>query len=294
VADTGATGAVIQALAELGGSGIAYLEIFGPDPREARAQFDRWQPRLQALRRYATGRVSLGVSPHAPYSVSGPLYRLVADYAAAEKLPIAVHIAESADESALLATGEGGFADNWRSRSIPVQPPGVTPIAWLERQGVLSPRTLCIHAIRADAEDLRILAGHDAAVAHCPRSNARHGHGAAPLRDFLSLGIRTGVGTDSVASVTPLDLLAEARAAQQLAGLDALRALRLCTLDAARALGMDLEIGSLVPGKWGDIAVVRLPEGVDESHLANTLLTRGTGQVAATFLAGKEVWRGTL
>lgn len=294
VADTGATGAVIQTLAELGGSGIAYLEVFGPDPRVARTQFDRWQSRLEALRRYATGRVALGVSPHAPYSVSGPLYRLVAEYAAAEKFPIAVHVAESADESALLATGEGGFADNWRSRSIPVEPPGVTPLAWLERHGVLGSRTLCIHVVRAGAEDLRLLAGHDAAVAHCPRSNARHGHGAAPLRDLLALGIRTGVGTDSVVSVSPLDLLAEARAAQQLAGLEARRALRLCTLDAARALGLDREIGSLVPGKWGDIAVVRLPQGVDESRLADTLLTRGTGQIAATFLAGKEVWRGTL
>ena len=98
-------------------------------------------------------------------------------------------------------------------------------------------------------------------MAHCPLSNAAHGHGAAPLASFLRHGLRVGVGTDSVLSVGRLDLLAEARAARALAGLDADAALALCTLGGARALGLEGEIGSLEAGKWGDCVVLRLAPG---------------------------------
>jgi tetratricopeptide (TPR) repeat protein len=78
---------------------------------------------------------------------------------------------------------------------------------------VLSPATLCIHAIRANAADIALLAERGCAVAHCPRSNRAHDHGDAPLAALLAAGVRVGVGTDSVMSLSPLDLLAEARAA---------------------------------------------------------------------------------
>jgi 5-methylthioadenosine/S-adenosylhomocysteine deaminase len=164
-------------------------------------------------------------------------------------------------------------------------------VAWLEELGVLGPRTLCIHAVRASDGDLALLARRGAAIAHCPRSNARHGHGAAPLGAMLKRRIRVGLGTDSVASVGPLDLLAEARAARGLAPLDEAAALRLATLDGARALGLEQELGSLTRGKWGDLAVFRLPGSVDAARLAHTLLTPGSSHPSATFLAGREVWR---
>ena len=93
IADTGDSGAVLRVLAELGGSGIAYQEVFGPHP----AQLDRSLSGLRSLiaesRPYAGGRVVLGVSPHAPYTVSGPLFARVAEWAAREALPLAVHVA---------------------------------------------------------------------------------------------------------------------------------------------------------------------------------------------------------
>jgi cytosine/adenosine deaminase-related metal-dependent hydrolase len=186
VADTGDSGAVIEALAELGASGIAYHEVFGPDPMLADECFAAWAARLGELARFAGGRVRLGASPHAPFTVSGPLYRLAAGHARGAGLPLAMHIAESREESELLATGRGDFATRWRDRGIGPVAAGVTPIEWLERHGVLGPDALCIHCVQATEDDLVRLAAHGAAIAHCPRSNRRHGHGDAPLQAIRS------------------------------------------------------------------------------------------------------------
>jgi 5-methylthioadenosine/S-adenosylhomocysteine deaminase len=201
-----------------------------------------------------------------------------------------VHVAESAAESELLGGGTGAFAEAWRARSIPLPSPlGHTPLQWLDRHGVLGPATLCIHAIRAGASDVALLARRGCAVAHCPRSNRAHGHDDAPLASLLAAGLRIGVGTDSVASLSPLDLLAEARSAAALAGLTAERALSLCTLEGARALGLEQEIGSLAPGKWGDCVVIE-PPGTRGSP-AERVLASGPEDVRVTFLGGRDVYR---
>jgi 5-methylthioadenosine/S-adenosylhomocysteine deaminase len=290
VADCGDSGAVIEALAELDGSGIAYHEIFGPHPDDADRQLEAWTARMRELRRFERPRVRLGASPHAPYTVSGPLYRMAAAWARAEGLPIAVHVAEAADESALLADGSGGFADWLRGRDIPLPGPGYSPVQWLERHAVFGPDTLAIHTVRVGAADIAILAGRGCGVAHCPRSNRRHGHGDAPLARLLGAVPRLGVGTDSVASVAPLDLLAEARAARALAALDAEAAFRLVTTGAAAAIGLAVEIGSLTPGKWGDVTAVRIPEGTGADGLFEALLAAGPADVLGTWLAGRQVF----
>ncbi|HXE57220.1 MAG TPA: amidohydrolase family protein [Gemmatimonadales bacterium] len=291
VADTGDSGAVIAALAELGGSGIAYHEVFGPEPAAAEARFAALVRQVEELRRFEGPRVRLGVSPHAPYSVSGPLYRRVGAWAREQGLPVAVHLAESVEESRLLERGTGGFAQAWQARGIPLPDAACSPVVWLDRHGVLGPRTLCIHLVQAGPADLDLVAARGAAIAHCPRSNRRHGHGTAPLGAMLERGLRVGVGTDSVASVAPLDLMADLAAARRLANLGAERALRLVTLEAAEALGLGTEIGSLRPGKWGDLAAFRLPGPVDSARLADTLVSRTRADVVLTVLGGREVWR---
>jgi 5-methylthioadenosine/S-adenosylhomocysteine deaminase len=291
VADTGDSGAAIAALAALGGSGIAYHEVFGPEPDRAEASFAALVRAVERLRDFEGPRVRLGVSPHAPYSVSGPLYRRVAAWAREQGLPVAVHLAESQEEVALLERGTGGFARAWQGRGIPLPDAGCSPVAWLDRHGVLGPATLCIHMVQAGPADLDLVAARGAAIAHCPRSNRRHGHGTAPLGAMLARGLRVGLGTDSVASVAPLDLLAELTAARRLGGLAAEQALRLATLGAAEALGLGAEIGSLRAGKWGDLAAFRLPGPVDAGRVADTLVSRTRADVMLTVLGGREVWR---
>jgi 5-methylthioadenosine/S-adenosylhomocysteine deaminase len=251
VAETGSTGAALRALAELGGRGIVYQEVFGPDPARADQSLDELRAALDTLRALTGPGRRLGVSPHAPYTVSEPLYRAVAALAREQRFPLATHLAESAAETRFVRDGAGPFADAHRARGIPVTPRARSPVGYVTEGGWLTADSLCIHCVQLDDADVGLLAASGAAVAHCPRSNAAHGHGRAPVAALQAAGVRVGLGTDSVVSVGDASLWAEAAAAG-LAGAEAIRAL---TLDGARALGWDREIGSLEVGKAGDLAV---------------------------------------
>lgn len=292
VADTGDSGAAIQTLAESGGSGVAYQEVFGPDPEQADASLADLRARVEQRAALSGDRLRIGVSPHAPYTVSGRLYREVAGWARAERLPLAVHVAESVAETEFLRHATGPFAEAWRARGIPLpRSAGHSPVSWLGAHGVLSPTTLCIHAVQLNDDDITLLADTGASVAHCPLSNRVHGHGEAPLQQLLQAGIRVGVGTDSVVSVGRLDMMAEARAARELSPLlDAHAVLELCTLGGARALELDSQLGSLESGKWGDCAVVRLQSAVVLDP-AEAVLASRSSDVVRTYLGGKEVYR---
>ena len=145
-------------------------------------------------------------------------------------------------------------------------PLGETGIRALARAGVLGPQLVAAHCVTVDSEEIALLAEHDVAVAHCPRSNALLGCGIAPLHELRAAGIRVGLGTDSPASTPSFDMFAELRAAVFAArarerrpdALSAAEALELATLGSARALGLDDEVGSLVPGKHADLTVVSL------------------------------------
>ena len=122
------------------------------------------------------------------------------------------------------------------------------------------------HCVKVDAEEIELLAGHDVAVAHCPRSNALLGCGIAPVRELLDAGVRVGLGTDSPASTPSFDMFEEMRAALYAAraraerpdALTANEALELATLGSAGVLGLADETGSLAAGKRADLAVVSL------------------------------------
>ena len=289
VADCGDSGAVIEALRELGGSGIAYHEIFGPDPADADTQLAAWTARMADLRRFESPRVRLGASPHAPYTVSGELYRKAAAWARKEGFPLALHIAEADDEVALLRDGTGGFAEAWRKRRVPIPDARCSPVEWLERHAVFGPDSLAIHTIQVDVADIEILRRRGCGVAHCPRSNRRHHHRDAPIGAILGAIERVGVGTDSVASVAPLDLLAEARTCRTLARLSAERTLELVTTSAAAAIGLSREVGSLETGKWGDAVAIRIPAGVSAEQIHEAILASTPGDVMGTWLSGRQV-----
>ena len=262
-ADTGDSGTGFDAMIERGVRGVCYREVFGPDPAQCDGALAELREKALAMRERETPLVRVGVSPHAPYTVSDALFRATTELARDLSLPMAIHIAESALESELVVSAEGAFADGLRSRGISVAPRARSPIALLESLGVLDLAPLLIHCVRADAADVRAIAKHDCGVAHCPASNAKLAHGIAPLVELRAAGVRVGLGSDSVASNDRMDLLDEARLALLLASartgrvnaLSAAQALELATLGGARALRMDAETGSLDVGKSADISV---------------------------------------
>jgi 5-methylthioadenosine/S-adenosylhomocysteine deaminase len=256
VGDCSYSGAAAVACADLGLRGTIYLEVFGADVAPALEHFAAIKERVEHT---FCERVRPGVSPHAPYSVSLDLFRACGELG----LPVATHISESASELKYLLTGEGP----WGAYSdLLVPPPGTTGTRMLAGAGLLGPHVVAAHCVVVDAEETDLIVSTGTGVAHCPRSNAAIGCGVAPLGELRAAGARIGVGTDSPASAPSFDyfeelrtvvLSARARAARPDA-LSASEALELGTLGSARALGLDSEIGSLVPGKRADVAVVSM------------------------------------
>ena len=264
-ADTADNRAAFDAMRALGVRGIAFREVFGPDPLQCGDAMRYLEEAVRAMRADATPLVQVGVSPHAPYSVSDDLFRAVAVFAAREALPVAVHVAESEDEEALVVRGDGAFAPFLRGRGIAVVPRASGPVALLDAAGLLRERTLLIHCVRASGTDVHRIAATGCGVAHCPASNAKLGHGTAPLAELLDARARVGLGSDSMASNDAMDLLGEARLAalaqRARAGradvLPARDAFRLATLGGAEALRLDGAIGSLEAGKQADLVAFR-------------------------------------
>ena len=276
MADTGSTGAPLEALARLGGRGIYYQEVFGPDPATCGASLAELTGAVALLSQLTSHLVRLGVSPHAPYTVSDALYRATAEFARRNRLPVAIHLAESREETALVRDGSGPFADALLARGITVRAQHCSPVEYFLRLGVLaSGNGLAIHCVQVNEQDIAILRDSGGAVAHCPRSNRAHGHGTAPLAAFRRAGVRVGLGTDSVVSVGDADLRAEALAA----GLEGEDALRMLTIEGARALGLESEIGSLEVGKEADLAVFPSADLYRPPPSSTALLTVIAGRI---------------
>jgi cytosine/adenosine deaminase-related metal-dependent hydrolase len=265
-ADTCSSGVVMQAMREMGVRGIMYQEVFSPDPLQSSEALHELKERVERLQSGQTDLMSLGVSPHAPYTVSDRLYDATSKFANERGLPLAMHIAESEAELDLVVSGSGEFADRWRRRGIPVERRGRSPIALLEKHGALERGPLLIHCVRVDDADIATMARHRCGVAHCPASNAKFGHGIAPLLPIIAAGIGVGMGSDSVASNNRMDILDEARlavlihraATRKHDAFGAHQALELATIGGARALGLESRVGSLEVGKDADIAAFRI------------------------------------
>jgi cytosine/adenosine deaminase-related metal-dependent hydrolase len=254
-ADASFTGAAAVASVELGLRALVHLEVFGHEA-DAVARFEE---KYERVRDVVGGLVSIGVSPHAPYTVSPELY----EACNALGLSVATHLAESEDEQLWVSSGSGPWSELAHLLGAPY---GTTAIRRLADYGVLNERVVAAHCVHVDEDEIALLADHDVAVAHCPRSNAALGCGIAPLRGLLDAGLRVGIGTDSPASTPSFDMFDELRTAvyaarareQRADALAAAEALELATLGGARALRLEHEIGSLTAGKRADLVAVSL------------------------------------
>ena len=193
--------------------------------------------------------LSFCLAPHAPYTVSDETLARIATLAEEIDAPVHTHLHETADEIAQ------GLAQH-----------GMRPLERLRRLGLVGPRLIAVHAVHLEEAEIDLLAREGASIAHCPSSNLKLASGIAPVAACRAKGITVGLGTDGAASNNRLDILGEMRTAALLAKgasgdasvLGAHEALRMATLDGARALGLDGRIGSLVPGKLADIAAIEL------------------------------------
>lgn len=276
----------MQALRDVGLRGVVFQESFGPDPRLVEENFAKLKGKVQQLREFETDLVRAGVSPHAPYTVCRAQLELIADFAMAERLPLMMHAAESEAEDLFLRNGTGLFAEGLAERGIEWTPPRMSTIQYLNQAGILDTQPLLAHCIRVDDHDIETLKKTSSKVAHCPKSNAKLGHGRAPLAKFLATGVTVGLGSDSVASNNTCDLIEEARFAllsAQNPSLKAVHILSAATLD-----------GSLREGAQADLIVVGL-NGAHQLPIYDpitALIFSSSGRdVLLTIIAGREVYR---
>jgi len=278
----------MRALQKVGMRGVVYQESFGPDARLAAENFEKLKVKLQELRAVESGLVRAGVSPHAPYTVCGPQLEMIADLAKSENLPVMMHAAESEAEELFLREGCGVFAEGLARRSIEWKAPGTSTIQYLKQTGILHTFPVLAHCIRVDDKDIETLRNNHAKVAHCPKSNAKLGHGRAPLGKFLEAGVIVGLGSDSVASNNTCDILEEARFATLLARAGG------SAITAGEALKAATLGGELTEGAQADLAVVSLRglHQVPNYDPVATLIFSSSGRdVVLTVVAGREVFR---
>jgi 5-methylthioadenosine/S-adenosylhomocysteine deaminase len=232
IADCCYAGTVAEAAEDGGIRAVVYLEAFSRHD-----VFDiPLERRLDEVE--STELVTIGVSPHAPYTVDLEDYRRWIAVARDRGIPVATHLLE------------GNLDEH--------------PAAYF--RDVLGPDTAVIHAVKADAADIAVFAELDVPVVHCPRSNALLGCGIAPVPALREAGVRVALGTDSPASALTLDMWDEMRAAVLLARAgvgrpDVLTAgdvLRMATADGAAALGLTEGLGTLQPGAPADLIVLDL------------------------------------
>jgi 5-methylthioadenosine/S-adenosylhomocysteine deaminase len=191
--------------------------------------------------------ISFCFAPHAPYSVRDKALSQVATYANELDVPIHIHLHETQDEIT-----QGAGHDSRR------------PLARLADLGLIGPNLLAVHAVHLTDSEVELLASQGCHVAHCPSSNLKLASGMAPVAKLLSAGVNVGIGTDGAASNNRLDMFSEMRQTALLAKavsndptvLPAHQALTMATLNGARALGLDGQVGSLLPGKAADIVAV--------------------------------------
>ncbi|MCU1716527.1 TRZ/ATZ family hydrolase [Pseudomonas sp. 5P_3.1_Bac2] len=231
-------------------------------------------------------RISVAFGPHAPYTVNDDKLESVRMLAEELDAGIHMHVHETAHEV------QQSLAER-----------GERPLARLHRLGLLGPRFQAVHMTQIDDDDLALLVASNTSVIHCPESNLKLASGFCPVERLWQAGVNVAIGTDGAASNNDLDLLGETRTAALLAkavagsatALSAHRALRMATLNGARALGRQDEIGSLQLGKAADMVTFNL-NGLAQQPIydpvSQLIYTGGRQCVEHLWVAGKQLLDG--
>lgn len=226
--------------------------------------------------------LSFMFAPHSTYTVSERWLKELRTLADELDLPLQTHLHETAGEI------EQSLAQH-----------GKRPIARLTELGFFNPALMGTHMTQLTDAEIAACAQYGVSVVHCPESNLKLASGFCPVAKLLKAGVNVALGTDGAASNNDLDMLGELRTAALLAkgvagdaaALPAATALGMATLNGARALGLEKDIGSLTPGKWADLAAVDLaaPETQPVYDVISTLVyAAGRRQVSDVWVAGKR------
>jgi len=203
---------------------------------------------LELMKKFKKSKlISIGVKPHSPYTCTANILQKAKNFAKENGLICVIHLAETKKE----------FIDFKKEKNM-------TPVEYLDSLGLLDENTLAAHCVWMEKNDFKILKERQVKISHCPQSNMKLGSGVAPIVKLTKNNITVSLGTDGSASNNTLDMFSEMKSAALLAKvsnldprvLNARQVLRMATIEGAKALGKEKEIGSLEVGKKADLIVV--------------------------------------
>lgn len=258
--------------------------LFSSDVETTAETIARTQSVIETIKGYQDPNLKVMVAPHSPYSCSRDLLESSLELAKEENIPLHIHVAETQEESGII-----------------LKRYGKRPLAFLDELGYLDHKAVFAHGVELNEAEIARLADSQVAIAHNPISNLKLASGIAPVVQLQQAGVPVGIATDSVASNNNLDMFEEGRTAallQKMKSGDASQfpietALKALTIEGAKVLGMEDEIGSLEVGKQADFLVIQ-PQGKihlqpQENMLSHLVYAVKSSDVDDVYIAGEQV-----
>ena len=258
--------------------------LFSSDVETTAETIARTRAIIEIIKDYQDPNFKVMVAPHSPYSCSRDLLEASLELAKEENIPLHIHVAETQEESGII-----------------LKRYGKRPLAFLDELGYLDHQAVFAHGVELNEAEITRLADSQVAIAHNPISNLKLASGIAPVVQLQKAGVAVGIATDSVASNNNLDMFEEGRTAallQKMKNGDASQfpietALKALTIEGAKVLGMEAEIGSLEVGKQADFLVIQ-PQGKihlqpQENMLSHLVYAVKSSDVDDVNIGGEQV-----
>ena len=275
---------IAQAAIDLGMRAMVGLEIMNVPTGYAQKEQEYLDKALATLENGPHHPlINYAWAPGHPFTVSNDFFKKIKILSDEREMPIHIHVHETIDEL------NGSLEQH-----------GCHPLERLDQLGLLSPNLISVHMVHVTDSEIELVAKKGVHVIHCPESNLKLASGFAPITKYLAAGVNVALGTDGAASNNDLDMFGELKTAAFLAkavssdptAVPAAEALKMATLNGARALGLDNKIGSLEPNKQADVIAVDLSSYITQpiynpmSHLA---YAANRLQVSDVWVAGKHL-----
>ena len=263
--------------------GMIVLEFPTPWARSASEYLDKG---LEIYRQFEhDDLVTVVLAPHAPYTVADNTFESIVSMSGQYSLPVHIHVHETRDEVA---------------KSI--EQYGIRPIERMNQLGLVNSKLIAVHATQLTDQEIELFSKSNCSIAHCPKSNLKLASGICPVSELLHSGVNVALGTDSAASNNSLNMVEEMRFASLLAkgfsqdatAVPVHEVLRMATINGAKCLGLDTQIGSLETGKLADITAFNL-ESVSSvpifDPVAQIVHSSTRSQVSDVWINGTRVLR---
>ena len=288
VSDVTRNGASLRAAAATGLHGLFVRQVKATEKREVPIAMERADEDIRRWRSKTGDKgITIGIGPGTLYQTHPEVLGAIGDYAK-DGTPVVVHMAGSREECDFIRYGTAPLSaarsSNLAGRTeqpAAFLPMGVSPVRYALNWGILyAPNVMAIHCIHVDDEDIQRLGENNVRVVVCPRSNAKLGCGVAPVMKLWDGGLTVGLGTNTPASSGMFDMFEEMRTLMS-------------TIDSARAIGMQNEVGSLEVGKRADLVVLDVSDSNQMPTTSpNAMVVHDCGRmdVIATMIDGKFVY----